>query len=806
MSSYIRKETLKLAPDAIIFIQGKEAAVLCNSCNRESKMSNDVTNFSVQLPIEGVSGATINLATPIHDPNRWWTNGQAKVKLLSEVEIYVRGRFFIQGTQEPAYYPVFWGIVTQVSRSYSAGKNGVTVSCSGMLRWWEMSHMNVNPSLFDSSTFPGLTPQLYSNIFATLNPLEIAYVLSKLTTGGLLGPQGLNAQFIQDRKLSQSLQALDIEVRDYWQARFDRIGKALRVVGPTGEMFDATKIEEDIQNYFSNQRKSGGDITKAAGGAFFDSARINRLSNAIKPRYRPNALDQTELVENYLPYAELSQPLPFQSTIKSKLEIMNEVRNNIHYEFFQDSTGEIVFKPPFYNMNTKEYPPFVIRDIDIIDASFDEDESAVTTRIDVQGSWLQNLAKSMGVNGEATPRAFHVDPQLLKDYGLRSKSVTNPSLATPEACYLYAVGEMDRMNAFARGGSLTIMGRPELRLGYPVFIEKENAYYYVNHISHNFSYGGTFVTSVGLTAARRQIFEEQTGKPKRFHVFKGTGALVSSNASKPAEEIVKLGQVSAPGEDIYSKHVEEDQQSRSLSRTAPVKGVMRGFAGTFAPTSVTDFDVIEMDYTTRGDYQVPGDPRELRFPYTDRDGYEVVGAYQYGRLVKVDNDGNLVKITNSGAPTGVSAATGSVLATAGGNSSSEARRRIIQDSLEPFSEVESALEGALSLPSWTLEAGYSGLEVSSQEGSFLAATKMSPDDEKSEVCSCDEQDSRDRYTINQEAIEREYLNPTRMPSSDAPNVSKTQTTFQKNDPDPDAFDDVRSTDEEVFGDLPDFDL
>lgn len=749
MACFHKKGVRELSPDAMIFIQGQESIITCLQCQKRSNNSNDVTNFSIDLPIDGISAATLNIATPRHDPERWYANGRSKIKLMSEIEIYVRGRFNVQGTTEPTYYPVFWGIVTKVSKTYSGGKNGLGVSCMGMLRWWQLGMANVNPSAVDQYMFPSQTPTSYSSIFATLNPLEIAVVLARYCTGGLFGPKGFNDKAVKDDKTREFIRQLDIDMMDYWQNRFSRLGRALRVITPDGSLFDIGDLEEfTSQRVMATRKKTRAAHWKSIGS-------INRLTALGSERaFDFAATDPATAIENYLPQFGLGVPSLFQSTLTPKLEIMNEIKNTIHYEFYQDSTGEIVFKPPFYNLKTRSYPPFVIEDIDIISESYDEDEAEVLTRVDVQGS-VNQLMES---KGSLAPQGFHVDPQLLRDYGLRAASITMPVLGTPESCYLYAVGELDRLNARRIGGSVTIMGRPEIRLGFPVFIPGQNAYYYVKHVSHSFTFGGTFTTTLGLEAARRPVYDI-AGNLKRNHIFKGTGAATSSNANpndKYGSPIPSAKQIADAAAD-FKGAARVIASSGTKDRFAATTANTMGFVGTYAPTAVMDNDVlsITIDPIRTERSQVEGTDRggELRFPYTDEEGFETVGGYQYGRSLRVNSDGDIVNSQ------GVRAGIPSVASSVDGSSSSVIRVRQavdavinIQDASEsaaymaPGGEYE---RGPTKIPDFALEAGNTGLGLKKSDRSPLLAMTDGPDTVESadfEYCDCNEVDGVDRLT------------------------------------------------------------
>ena len=60
-------------------------------------------------------------------------------------------------------------------------------------------------------------------------------------------------------------------------------------------------------------------------------------------------------------------------------------------------------------------------------------------------------------------------------------------------------------NAKAVIGSVTIPGRPEVRLGYPIYIEHRDSFHYIKSINHSFDFGGSFSTTLALETERRKI-------------------------------------------------------------------------------------------------------------------------------------------------------------------------------------------------------------------------------------------------------------------------------------------------------------
>jgi hypothetical protein len=79
----------------------------------------------------------------------------------------------------------------------------------------------------------------------------------------------------------------------------------------------------------------------------------------------------------------------FNSEMMSKLEIANAVTALTGYEFYQDVDGDLVFKPPFYNLDTRQDPVFVVEDADLISISEASSEPEATM-IKGTGAHFQN--------------------------------------------------------------------------------------------------------------------------------------------------------------------------------------------------------------------------------------------------------------------------------------------------------------------------------------------------------------------------------------------------------------------------------
>src|SRR5208337_4366772 len=154
----------------------------------------------------------------------------------------------------------------------------------------------------------------------------------------------------------------------------------------------------------------------------------------------------------------------WQSEYQTKLEIANAAKEAIGYEFFMDVTGDIVFKPPFYNLDILANKPVSwIQDIDVIEWDLSESEDSVITQLTVGGNYTGNI--DVGVGAECTPYTNVTDYHLLRKYGWRPQQLNSEFLSSPLQMFYYGLDMLDKINAKRHRGTVTIPFRPELRLG-----------------------------------------------------------------------------------------------------------------------------------------------------------------------------------------------------------------------------------------------------------------------------------------------------------------------------------------------------
>ena len=605
----------QIAPDVLIFINGDDKLV--DTDGNTFDIRNDITSVNTSLDVESVPGtAGFTITLPDHIVQRFTAERTFKetkrkfifrnLKLMSEVEIYFKGRFPKErddGSLEYPYYPSFWGIITNIVENYNDGVNTIQVSCADILRWWQITNVTINPSavanndeylnsigLANSDKLDYLNGKtvindqgervsIYGNIYAGKNIPEIILSLARISLKDMTPfRNALDAQFGTTDKIGAELTREAVEdIINYWAKRFEKIGRNLRIFG-----------------------------------------------------FEQNDDGTLEIVENdflkTMPFPlEAGAPPTLDSSIRSKLDIANEVKDFVNHEFFLDVNGEIIFKPPFYNMNVITNRNSVIRDLDIIGTAFNQSEAEVITRVDVTGTWTEAYN-----NGREVIKGIVIDQNLAKQFGLRVHLRDVRHLHTKEQCFNYAAGELCRLNALARQGTISIMGRPELRLGYPIYIPSQDAFYYVKGISHSFTFGGTFTTDLTLVAERRRKIDAN-GNPIENEIFRSVGEVTNATITEQGKSLID----------------EIENETNFISRLKDV----------CVPSKRKEFEAVEANFidqyeslesTKQGDWKsLKGislgdtfDPK-IEYKVTDGEGFELIPFFNHGLGLKFTDDSTI---------------------------------------------------------------------------------------------------------------------------------------------------------------------
>ena len=674
-----RRNVLKLAPDAFVVINGALTSRVLSPMEAKSTQNIDIRggissiNVSAAVSPPGASRATIEVIAPmykgIHEDYYITMPNGTRVPFfmpMMEVKIYMKGRFLEpEYNYVPRYYPVFWGMITNVQENYSDGNFTLTITCEDFLCWWKYQKITTNPSVQDA--FFGGAPQIrFPSVFEKMSAWEIIYSLfvdSFFTQHGDNGaalhynfvfPKWSKTGILPDSPLiptRDTFGPLSNLAIKYWNDRFglgvtdednpDLIRKQLekiplRMYGLRGPV-DFKTINDTMLSFI--------DKKDAVLGQQADRRAKLDLDFGLLSRVQPYGM-----FDLFGSGAE--------STVFSKLEIATAICEKVFMEFFVDTNGEIVFKPPFYNLDVAsgKVPYYRIGPDEIINYNASFDSNSIINYLVVTGPMYQALP-SLEVTG------FHADFDSIKRYGIRSEQLNVPYGMNAKQLKMIAVAEMARRNGQAYTGSVSIPLRPEMRLGYPVYLEHIDSFYYVTGINHNFTYGSSAVTELSLQFKREKVFDDgNSGVPGSQ-----LGDVLYSCVMRDREaEVAKLINEGNVNTEILKEKIssisEKGKEPKDLDKTINEwrKQLISAQNGVYEGPGLLGLwkiDRANIKKRTQDQIKDAGDgatytANELvmltdeSVPFTDKLGYRHMGAFPYGANLVLTKNDKMLDTTN----------------------------------------------------------------------------------------------------------------------------------------------------------------
>ena len=482
-----QRRYVTLAPDAYIKIKGDTALDTCAECGNKINFNDYVTNISTSASVDSAPGtANFELTIPDTDRTQFYQDGRFIIVPMMEIEIFAKGYYLIGGV--PQYYKIFWGMTTQINQSWANGSTRISIGCKDILYWWDLTLTTINPAYLQS--YGGTTGNyaFYQNAFAGANPYSVIIQLAQESMGDWSFTTGSLLAFIPEMgKESGQFGNYSLDLMTYWQNKFANIWNNLTIYGASGQAYT---FPEDTRQL------SPVAISAAIIAAEKKAAPVNAATRAV-------LVEADTVVAYKTVIGQAGQTSMYQPQQESKLSIARHVRDQLGYEFYCDTTGDIVFKPPFYNLNVlPNKPSSWIQDFEIISDDVTEDEAEVVTHLTASGTAFSGKV-DYGVTTEFT--ATHtgvVDYHMARRYGWRRQDYQVEWAGDPKRLFFHLIDYLDRINSKRNFGSVSIPMRPELRLGFPVYIPKYDSFFYVSGISHNYSVGSTASTTLTLTAKR----------------------------------------------------------------------------------------------------------------------------------------------------------------------------------------------------------------------------------------------------------------------------------------------------------------
>lgn len=591
------RPTVVHGPDAIVYINGESDVIGCPSCRKKFDLNAYITSIQVDLSVESAPGsASISLSIPRHALDDFYFEGNPLITPMMEVEIFSKGYYLVEGV--PQYYPIFWGLVTEVGNSYSGGEHTVSIQCADILKWWELCRMNIHPAY--TAAAGQADRSIFGNVFFGMNPYDIIWTCAQQAFGDVVTGSGSLVTLIKEKGAQRQVfvEALS-DIMAYWEERFSRTRGNLLLYGVNGVVVRGDSL------YEAWTKKNKGEAGKP-----FASTAVRNANGGVLGGQAVFDVTDPAVTAFRTQFSQASQVNFWTSEFQTKLELANTAKEAIGFEFFMDVTGEIVFKPPFYNLDILSNKPVSwIQDIDVIDWDFSESEAEVVTQITLQGSWGGNT--DYGFPEDITPYTSVTDYHLLRKYGWRPHPYNSEFMGDTQLMFYHGMDILDRLNSKRHRGSVTIPMRPELRLGFPIYVAPLDQVWYIQGISHNIAFGSRATTTLTLTAKRQKFFAPKGIGTIKLDKYSGpslaeTQPSASSTTTKNAVD-TKQKKVPAPKPKLPFRYSAK-QLGKYASFTVNV-----GLGATVPPSA----EVLKKTKSTvSGDN--PYDPLVLRHPKTGR--------------------------------------------------------------------------------------------------------------------------------------------------------------------------------------------
>lgn len=653
--SYAQKAVRRYAPDGFILLN--QLGYLEAPNGERVNFNDDITNISVNGTINAPPAtATFNLSIPRSEYSKYFKNGRPLIIPMMEVKIYFKGRFHTINDQNkidvPPPYQQFHGMVKSVSESYTAETHTLTVQCVDLLYWMQITKMNLRPSvLVMENTGAQAVPHV--GVFMKKNPKEIIKELVNFSFGGQrknASGTPINAAFVPEtfnnisftgalrNSVYEPVSKKDVVqlqqdiMADYWSKRMgldkeidtnfvdliifgykasggERINNQRSKLDPTDKVTQSNFRSQQTQ-VESNKNSTPQPVAYQTEGAASISQTLRDIDEAVQQAtgtvFESSSFDllMQQLIDNASPYGQVADiDVLDNSSFSSLFEIATTCKDFIGYEFYMALDGQIVFKPPFYNIDVRAYRPFVIKDEDIFDFQIDESDDVITM-LSVKG----NLSMDVGTPTEVQHIGVAFDARLSERYGVRAQTTDLQMVGSyqesdqAKLLAIYAQNEIDRHNSKRFTGTLTIPMTPEIKLGYPIYIEEKNCFAYVTGVSHTLTFGGSARTSLSLEAYR---FKSDYGP----------------------NMVMRPGSVSSQNSLNRLDHNELTKEKSEMERRDKIKGTGTKMNRRREVTSARSSD---------GDFFSTAIQ-----PITDTDGYDLVGVISYGSNLLIDSRGQI---------------------------------------------------------------------------------------------------------------------------------------------------------------------
>ncbi len=674
----ISRTVVKQAPDIIVYLDG--LPYLINPYQATAR--NDFSLVPINDHLVGFEGSwdvdslvptcSFNLMVPAHQRHMYLApGGQNILKPMMELQVFCKG-YYASPSGNSLYHKIFWGVVRNVAVSDDGKALQIAVSAAGVCYFMQLMTVDTQPALI-SNISRYVVP--YTSRFADLGCLQIINEIlhdpnftQEFAVGSIAAQSAEDPNKIKETPLWRSIRAGYITK---WQMILRHIAKHAHIFGLL------KPSQQSLSNVVNTNNQAYHDTKKSETDLWY-----LMYINGIR-KYRPDyGISQIRLING---------------RIQTRLDIIRTAAEAVDYQAYQDLNGEIIFRPPLYNLDvtlldssqaaeapsqrlniTDANNPFILRLPEITTESWDEDEAGIqVTREQVYGNW--DVHFQLNWNDQLRGAAEFIDVPKLIQFGLREQPPTVcPWIDYNDPNWLFAraAEDVQRRNRGWRTYQATIPIRPELKLGFPVYVPHRDFYGSLKSLRMTYAVGGAATMTMTLDAIRTRPMFPTTKQSKA-----ADGSTVSSIVLEPQPDMIWLhGNFASPknsGNRLPRANIVSTSTQNSILSpydaeallTLPgtpgslptvndpspeqkradewQRNIIRNFVGTQTDDSQSMFIVAKDGKGNKGYFtkqrlveetsanQYISDLRTA-LPYTDSKGYEVLAPFPWGRYVTLN--------------------------------------------------------------------------------------------------------------------------------------------------------------------------
>ena len=651
------REVIKTAPDMVVYLDGVPFVIHPYMSDKNGKplvvnFNDYITAISTTYSLDQmVPSGSISLSIPNGSKQLFKAPGGGVIlETMSEIQIFAKSYFFSK-KQNTVYRRVFYGLVKSVDYNELNTSLEITIGIAGILRLFEMTKLALAPGLMSFSS-TAVTPFVTNQ--HRLNPLQaIREVFTRAVDMSDMQRTSISEGISMAAPVKAALKHNYIEK---WAFKLSSIWSHVHIFGLKNMEQDvktspkSTNPEEQIPTLKSNV------VDKVYFGNDYQNHKIKRYTFDLA-------------------IGSISLTTP---TMTTRLERLRTLVDIIGYEAYQDLDGAIIFKPPLYNLDctilgnrtipsladeqlSEETNPFIIHLSEVMSENYNEDESAIRrTRMTVQGNINPNGIQ-ISAGPFLTPVADFVDVNLVRKFGVRDEAPKTLLFLGWDNIfnYSFAAGELARINLGYRTYHVTIPMRPELRLGFPIFIPHLDMYAYITNIGLTYNVGSKADMTITCNACRkRPQFPQETtlDSGQKVVVYQSIPNLINkwckgTNADYRGDTLKVSAQATPPSVGTPSTNFTYDPLTldEQTVNNLLINKIGAAF-GSFFPTKDTNWIIqndsdnlfgspmkaIDNGVSPAGKVVKTANEAYVKStlhsqPYTDEKGYEVISPFPWGR-------------------------------------------------------------------------------------------------------------------------------------------------------------------------------